>query len=66
MPVILEMLHILALGLHYFVFTQEETSLTQNSVYSIKGDVEFCNVGNTASIPQQQKPSNACWHILHL
>jgi hypothetical protein len=54
MPVILEMLHILALGLHYFVFTQEETSLTQNSVYGIKGDVEFCNVGNTASIPQQQ------------
>jgi hypothetical protein len=54
MPVILEMLHILAFGLHYSVFAQEETSLMQNSVYSIKGDVEFCNVGNTASIPQQQ------------
>jgi hypothetical protein len=54
MPVILEMLYILALGLHYSVFTQEETSLTQNAVYNIKGDVEFCNVGNTACIPQQQ------------
>jgi len=54
MPVILEILHILALGLHYSVFAQEETSLMQNSVYGNKGDVEFCNVGNTASIPQQQ------------
>jgi hypothetical protein len=44
----------LALGLHYSLFSQEETSLTQNSVYSLKGDVAFCNVGNTATIPQQQ------------
>ena len=42
----------LALGLHYSVFVQEETSLMQNSMNSIKVDVEFCSVGNTSSIPQ--------------
>jgi len=52
MPVILGMLHIPALEFQYSVFAQEETSLMQNSVYSIKGDAEFCNVGNTSSIPQ--------------
>jgi len=42
MPVILVMLHILPLGLHYSVFAQEETSLMQNSVYSIKGRILQC------------------------